>query len=60
MYQENSMPDPHVQLLNLAVKAGRLAETMASDRQAEAKMFQRASELNKERDHEHRIGTRRG
>lgn len=54
------MPDPHVQLLNLAVKAGRLAETMASDRQAEAKMFQRASELNKERDHEHRIGTRRG
>ena len=33
------MPDPHVQLMNLAVKAGRLAETTKADRQAEAKMW---------------------
>jgi hypothetical protein len=38
------MPDPNTELMNLAVRAGALAQTMARDRQAEAKMFERARE----------------
>jgi len=36
------MPDPNTQLLNLAVKASRLAQSMAADRKAEGKMFEQA------------------
>ena len=41
------MPDPNTQLLNLAVKASRLAQSMKADRQAEAKIWQRASEASR-------------